>query len=159
MSTFLHDLRQAFLNLLKAPAFTVTAILTLALGIGANTAMFSAIHALLLKPLPYPEPNRLVAIWETQSGRQNGQPNLRHQILALVLGQGLRLAIGGVALGLLGSLLMGRVLASHLYGLKAMDPLTCIAVAVLLLTVTLLACLVPSLRAAWVDPAIALRSE
>src|SRR6266403_301980 len=61
----LHDLQFAFRGLLKSPGFSVVAILTLALAIGANTAIFSAIDAVLLHPLPYPDPERLVIVQET----------------------------------------------------------------------------------------------
>jgi predicted permease len=60
----LMDLRYAFRSLLRAPGFTLVAIPILALGIGANTAVFSLVSALFLRPLPFPEPERLVLIWE-----------------------------------------------------------------------------------------------
>ena len=67
MDAFLNDIRYAIRNLIKRPGFTLIAVLTLSIGIGANTAMFSAIHALLMKPLEFPDLDRAVAVWEKNS--------------------------------------------------------------------------------------------
>ncbi len=64
MSTFLRDLRFAVRGLARKPGFAAAAILCLALGIGANTAIFSFVNAILLEPLPFPEPDRLVYLWQ-----------------------------------------------------------------------------------------------
>jgi len=70
----MNDLKFAFRQLLKSPGFTAVALLTLALGIGANTAIFTVFKAVFLEPFPYPDARRLVHIWHTPPGQRWRSP-------------------------------------------------------------------------------------
>jgi hypothetical protein len=63
LDTLWRDLRYAARSLAKTPSFTITAILTLAFGVGGNTAMFSVVNAVVLQPLPFADPDRLATLW------------------------------------------------------------------------------------------------
>jgi hypothetical protein len=79
---FFLDVRHGARTLIKAPGFTAVAVLTLALGLGINTAIFTAVSTVILRPLPYPQPQRLISLWEentrpddihfSSTGAQNG---------------------------------------------------------------------------------------
>src|SRR5258708_38045456 len=68
MTGLTHDLRHALRAFAKSPGFTIAALLSLSIGIGANTAIFSVANALLLRPLPYPHTDRLAILWNRSPG-------------------------------------------------------------------------------------------
>ena len=68
MHAFQQDVRYAFRTLTRSAGLTIVIVASLAIGIGANTAIFSVVNALLLKPLPYPDPDRLVVLWLRSPG-------------------------------------------------------------------------------------------
>src|SRR5262252_4023318 len=79
MDTLLRDIRSGWRLLQRTPGFTISAVLALALGIGATTAIFSVLDQVVLRPLPYPDPDRLAMVWET-----NDATGLSHERLSPV---------------------------------------------------------------------------
>src|SRR5437764_13037818 len=71
MRSFGNQMKHVLRRLMRAPGFTAITLITLAIGIGANTAIFSVIDGVLLKPLPYPHPEQLVGLWHTAAGLGN----------------------------------------------------------------------------------------
>ena len=78
MTTILADLRYGARAMVRNPVFSAIAVLTLALGIGANAAIFSVVRTVLLRPLPFPEPDRLVQVWEARLDRGWNQSSFTH---------------------------------------------------------------------------------
>src|SRR5688572_21892902 len=81
METLLQDVRYALRALRKRPLFSAVAILTLGVGIGANTAIFSVVNAALLRPLPFPEPERIVRVSLTAPPRPEGRPGADGEVV------------------------------------------------------------------------------
>ena len=105
MEALIQDLRYGFRMLVNSPGFTVVAIVTLALGIGANTALFSVIHGVLLSPLPFPEPDQLVTLHENKPNFEGGSvsyPNFldwqkdNHTFSALAVGRTYAFSLTGM---------------------------------------------------------------
>ena len=142
MTTWVADGRYALRALKRQPSFTLIALLTLTLGIGTNTAISSVIKAVLLNPLPYEDPERVLVLWEVN-----------------VEGNSLRLIAGGVGIGLVAASLLARSMVGVLYGVSAFDFTAFALAALVLVVVGVSASLIPARRAVRIDPMTALREQ
>ena len=128
MHTLIQDIRFGLRTLAKNPGFTAVAILTLALGIGVNTALFSVVNGVLLNPLPYPQADRLVMLHESKVNFPNGSisyPNFRDwqkdneafSSMAIFRGQSFTLTGMGAA-----EQLRGRLITSDFFRILGVKP-------------------------------------
>jgi predicted lysophospholipase L1 biosynthesis ABC-type transport system permease subunit len=184
MSKLFKNLRFAWRQMRRSPGFAITAILTLALGIGATTAIYTVVYATLLAPMPYPKPNQLVMVWSQfgssthnsvssadyldwkQLGERTHEIGVRmalgadrSHVVTMVLREALILACTGLAIGLVGAWLVERAMQSTLYGIGSIDFSALAAVSAILLAATFLAGYIPARRASRVDPMRALRID
>jgi putative ABC transport system permease protein len=133
MKTLLQDVRFALRQMAKRPGFTLVVVLTMALGIGANAAIFSVLDAVLLRPLPFPEPQRLIKVWSrfTGIGMPNDQnwvsaPEFRdYQQLNSSFSDLAAMGVGAFNLGVKGSpvRVVGAAVSPSLFGMLGAQPM------------------------------------
>jgi MacB-like periplasmic core domain len=175
MSFLGQDSRYAFRQLRKNPGLATVAVLTLAIGIGANTAVFSVVNAVLLRPLPYAHPDRLVDVKEgrTHNGTLRGETfsyrdffdyrSQNHTLEHLVSyrDDSLTLTDGSHPVQVISEMVSWDLLPTLGIqpGAEARNPFVLVAVSSILLIAGALAAFIPARRAASIDPMTALRYE
>ena len=129
MNGFLQDLRYAVRQFVKAPGLTVVVVVTIALGVGANTALFSVVNGVLLNPLPYPQPEQIVTLHESKPNFETGSisfPNFRdwrkdnHTFSAMAISRGSTWGLTGTGEALQ---VNGEFVASDFFGILGVNPL------------------------------------
>jgi hypothetical protein len=134
-------------------------VLTLALGIGANAVVFAVVKTVLLNPLPYGDPDRLVTIVETDGHAPNPENATPGGVCWMIVRQVLLVAMTGVACGFMAAATFTNGLSALLFGVTRFDLQTISSFAFALITAAVVASAPPIARAARVDPMVALRSE
>jgi predicted permease len=129
MNGFLQDLRYAVRQSAKTPGITAVVVLTIALGVGANTALFSVVNGVLLNPLPYPQPEQLVTLHESKPNFESGSisfPNFRdwrkdnHTFSAMAISRGYSFGLTGAGEA---AQVNGEFVASDLFSILGVKPL------------------------------------
>jgi FtsX-like permease family protein len=176
-----QDLRYAARLWLRQPGFASVAVLSLALGIGVTTAMFTIVYGVLLRDLPYPEPDRLMRLVQAHSGGEvtmreyeivkqhartfdavaayRGNGERAGDVLGAFVRQGFTLTTTGVLLGLVAAWFVVRLLSTLLFGVLPHDPASFAVVALVVIVVGCAASYVPARRVAAIDPLVAMRAE
>jgi ABC-type antimicrobial peptide transport system permease subunit len=164
MPALLDDLRYCGRLLRRAPVTVAVSVLSLGLGVGATTAVFSFVNAVQFSALPVADEDRLVGISETSAtelcqGCSVGTSYPAFQVQHQMASAGIRLAAAGLLVGLPAAWVATRTLEGILAGTSPTDPFVFTLVSLLLAGVTFLASWIPARRAAQVDPVVALRQE
>ena len=162
MHTLWQDVRYGLRVLAKNPGFAVVAVLTLALGAVALLLLIACANAAnlllavvgLFGVMSYSVSQRTHEVGVRMAvGAEKGD------ILRLIVNDGLRMTLTGIAIGLAGTMATSSILKTQLYGVSPLDPLTFFGVALVLTLVAFAACYIPARRATRVDPIEALRYE
>jgi predicted permease len=129
MNGFLQDLRYAVRQFVKTPGLTLIVVITIALGVGANTALFSVVNGVLLNPLPYPQPEQLVTLHESKPNFESGSisfPNFRdwrkdnHTFSAMAISRGYAFSLTGAGDAIQAN---GEFVASDFFSILGVKPL------------------------------------
>jgi predicted permease len=129
MNGFLQDLRYAMRQFVKTPGLTVVVLITIALGVGANTALFSVVNGVLLNPLPYPQPEQLVTLHESKPNFETGSisfPNFRdwrkdnHTFSAMAISRGYAFSLTGAGEAIQ---LSGEFVSADFFSILGVRPL------------------------------------